>query len=250
MFLIGIAFWVWSPCVSDEIAGGVHHLESAHVIPDRLVACLLKAIKDLGVEVVTETKVNDLQIKNGKVTGVEMDCGVFSSEQVVLASGALTPTLLEKVGIRIPLQPAKGYSLSVRLEGEMPSLPMILSESYVAVTPMEDQLRFAGTLELTGVDDSINQRRIDGILKSVNRFLPGLGEWETLETWAGLRPCLPDGLPIIGKARGIENLTVAAGHAKIGILLGPVTGKVTAQLAMREKPDLDLSGVGLERFGG
>ncbi|MCA9411242.1 MAG: FAD-dependent oxidoreductase [Candidatus Omnitrophica bacterium] len=237
------------PSASEDIAGGVHHVESAHVIPDRLMERLLRTVRDLGVEVHTGTKVTELVVEKGRVTSAKTEHGEFYGEQVVLASGALSPSLLKRIGVRIPLQPAKGYSLSVRLDGEMPPLPMILAEAYVAVTPMGDLLRFAGTLELTGVDYSISPRRIDGILKSIHRFLPGLGEWETVETWAGLRPCLPDGLPVIGKPKGIDNLTIAAGHAKIGILLGPITGRLTAQLAMGKEPEMDLKGVGLGRFG-
>lgn len=238
------------PSASEKVAGGVYHTDNAHVVPRRLVACLSKAVQDLGVEVVTGVRVTDLKTGKGRVEEVRTDDGVYRGDKVVLASGALTASLLKKIGVRIPLQPGKGYSLSVKLEGEMPSVPMILAEGYMAVTPMREFLRFAGTLELAGVDYSIRPRRIDGILKSVHRFLPGLGEWEVLETWAGLRPCLPDGLPMIGMPTGWDNLIVATGHAKLGILLGPITGKLTAQLAMGEEPGMDLSGVGLERFGG
>lgn len=238
-----------TPTASPDIAGGVHHLESGHVVPDRLIDCLRRAVESLGVEIRTGVEAVGLLGGGGKVEAVETPHGRLPVERLVLASGALAPALLLKVGVRLPLQPGKGYSVTVKVpQPKMPPLPMILSEGYVAVTPMADRLRFAGTLELSGVNHSIDPRRIAGVLKTVNAFLPGLGDWETLETWAGLRPCLPDGLPAIGKPRGWRNLVVAAGHAKIGILLGPITGRLTAQHILGDPTSLNLAPYALDRF--
>jgi len=127
---------------------------------------------------------------------------------------------------------------------------MMLSESRVAVTPMGDTLRIGGTLELAGMDRSINQRRVNAILDAVPKYLPDfdLGAQEVIETWCGLRPCTPDGLPFLGPAPGVPNLIVAAGHAMIGVSLGPVTGKLVSQIVSGEQSDIDLDLLAVDRF--
>jgi D-amino-acid dehydrogenase len=131
-------------------------------------------------------------------------------------------------------------------------MPLLLGESRVAVTPMISPagptLRFAGTLELAGMDFSINQRRVNAIRRAARDYLADLEETETLEIWRGLRPCTPDGLPIIGRTRAFENLIVASGHAMLGMSLGPVTGKLVEQLVRGEKPLMDLTPLRVERF--
>jgi D-amino-acid dehydrogenase len=116
------------------------------------------------------------------------------------------------------------------------------------ISPAGPTLRFAGTLELAGMDFSINQRRVNAIRRAARDYLADLEETETLEIWRGLRPCTPDGLPIIGRTRAFENLIVASGHAMLGMSLGPVTGKLVEQLVRGEKPLMDLTPLRVERF--
>ena len=120
----------------------------------------------------------------------------------------------------------------------------------MAITPMNNLLRFAGNLELSGLDLSIDRRRVNAILKSVPPCLPDLDiqSMELMEIWRGLRPCTPDGLPDIGRPANYDNLIVATGHAMKGISLAPVTGKLVAQLAAGEEPGIDISGMKIERF--
>ena len=115
---------------------------------------------------------------------------------------------------------------------------------------MGDMLRFAGTLELAGLDFSINERRVQAILKAVPDYFPDLSPdyLDMIEIWCGLRPCTPDGVPFLGRAPGFENVTVAAGHAMIGISLGPITGKLVAELISDEVPSIDLSALKVDRF--
>ncbi len=116
---------------------------------------------------------------------------------------------------------------------------------------MGDTMRFAGTLELAGLDLSINRRRVRGILKSIPEYLPDIDPnfLDLIEIWRGLRPCTPDGLPFIGRPRKYDNIIVAAGHAMIGMSLSLITGKLVSQLAANEKPLIDLASLSIERFG-
>jgi D-amino-acid dehydrogenase len=176
--------------------------------------------------------------------------GVARGGQFILAAGAWSPAVARDLRrLKIPVQAAKGYSLTVpRPAAGSPAIPLMLSEARVAVTPMGDLLRFAGTLELAGLDLSINQRRVDAIARAGQAYLQIERVAPTEEAWRGLRPCTPDGLPILGRTRAYENLIVATGHAMLGMSLGPITGKLVAQVALSEKPELDLHPLRAERF--
>ena len=115
---------------------------------------------------------------------------------------------------------------------------------------MGDSLRFAGTMEIAGIDLSINPKRIAGIKKSIKKYLPGFDDsWvKDVSPWAGLRPCTPDGLPYIGKSSAFENLTLATGHAMLGLSLAPITGKLVSEIIGGEKASIDLRLLNPDRF--
>jgi D-amino-acid dehydrogenase len=129
-----------------------------------------------------------------------------------------------------------------------PRIPLLLGEAKMAATPTADTLRFAGTHELAGLDLSINRRRVNALVRHAGDFLPGADRLPHIETWRGLRPCTPHGLPIVGRAPGWDNVLLATGHAMIGISLGPVTGKLVAQLAAGDAPLVDVAPLRAERF--
>jgi len=116
------------------------------------------------------------------------------------------------------------------------------------VTPMGEFLRFGGTLELAGMDLSINRRRVEALRKKALACIEGGDSLELLEIWRGLRPCTPDGLPLVGRPRRYENLVLAAGHAMVGMSMGPATGKLVAQLAGGAAPPADVGLLDPDRF--
>ena len=136
----------------------------------------------------------------------------------------------------MPIQPAKGYSLTYRRPPRAPAIPLLPAEGRFSVTPMGEFLRFGGTLELAGMDLSINRRRVDALRRKALACIEGGESLELLEIWRGLRPCTPDGLPLVGRPRRYDNLVVAAGHAMVGMSMGPATGKLVAQLAGGASP--------------
>ena len=174
--------------------------------------------------------------------------GDFQPEQVVLAAGAWSRGIGQSLGIRLPLQPAKGYSITFKRPEACPGIPLYLSEAKVVVTPLEDDLRFAGTLELGGMDFRINNRRVNAIMGAAKDYLRQVETMETEEVRTGLRPCTPDGLPIIDRAPGYKNLIMATGHGMLGITLAPITGKLISQLACEQTPDIDLAPFQVTRF--
>jgi D-amino-acid dehydrogenase len=148
------------------------------------------------------------------------------------------------------MQAGKGYSLTLARPRKRPAHAMILSEARVAVTPMEDALRFGGTMEITGTDLSINPSRVRGIIKAVPKYLPDFSadDFRDVQPWAGLRPCSPDGLPYIGRFGRYTNLSVATGHAMMGLSLGPITGKLMAEVLSGEETAIPIEQLSPDRY--
>ena len=240
-----------NPGIRIRAIGGIFFPEDAHLVPHRFVRGLAKYVGGKGVRIHRETEVLGFEISRGRVVAVQTTRGDFQAEQVILAGGSWSPVIAQDLHINLPIQPAKGYSITFKRPDVCPTTPFSLGEAKVGVTPMGDMLRFAGTLELAGLDFSINERRVQAILKAVPEYFPDLNPdyLETIEIWCGLRPCTPDGVPFLGRAPGFENVIVAAGHAMIGISLGPVTGKLVAELISDEIPSVDLSLLEVDRFG-
>jgi D-amino-acid dehydrogenase len=148
------------------------------------------------------------------------------------------------------LQAGKGYSLTLPKPPELPRLCSIFAEAKVAITPMDGSLRFGGTMEIGGLDLSINQTRVQGVIKSVNAYFPEFSarDFEGIEPWAGLRPVSPDGIPYLGQVRDIPNLVVATGHAMMGLSLAPVSGRLVADLLAGDEPFTPIDAMAPGRF--
>jgi D-amino-acid dehydrogenase len=132
----------------------------------------------------------------------------------------------------------------------MPAICSILTESKVAVTPMKEGLRFAGTMEIGGLDTSINQSRVNGIKKSIPKYFPEfkIDDFSEIDIWSGFRPVSPDGLPYIGRSGTCNNLTVATGHGMMGMSMGPVTGKLISEIIDQKEPEINIEALAIQRF--
>ena len=238
------------PDVETLACGGVYYEEDRHLTPVRFVREMARHVASKGVEILTHTEVLAVETVGSRVGRLRTTRGDFQPAEVVLAAGSWSPQLATDLALRIPIQPAKGYSVTFRKPDPSPSMPLVCEEARFGITPMGDTLRFAGTLELAGMDLSINERRVRAVLDSVPQFLPQLqpDRMELVEIWRGLRPCSPDGLPYIGRAPAIDNLIVAAGHAMIGVSLGPITGKLVSQIIGGEEPSVELGPLRPDRF--
>lgn len=237
------------PSLAPGVVGGILFPDDAHLIPDAFVRGLAAIAERMGARFRTGTEVLGFRSAGHRIVAVETTRGDVQAGEVVLAAGSWSPGLAAALKLHVPIQPAKGYSVTYRRPPGGPRIPLILGEAKVGVTPMGETLRLAGTLELAGLDFSINRRRVNAIVRSAGPYLVGADDLELLEIWRGLRPCTPDGLPIIGRSPRFENLILATGHAMIGVSLGPVTGKVVSQVACAEPPLVDVSALRPERFG-
>ena len=224
--------------------------QDAQLIPDRFVHQLARHVETQGVDLLTSTEVLGFETTGRKVTTVKTTRGDFTADDIVLAGGAWSAELASELNIELPMEPAKGYSVTFKRPPSCPAIPFMMAEARVVLTPMDDMMRFAGTLELAGFDLSINKRRLQAILKAVPEYFPDFNfdSFELVEIWRGLRPCSPDGLPYLGRPRRYDNVVIATGHGMKGISLAPVTGKLVSQLTIHETPSLDLDALRVERF--
>jgi D-amino-acid dehydrogenase len=172
----------------------------------------------------------------------------FPADLVVMAAGSWAPRLARPLGIPVPLQPAKGYSCTIDTYPGAPTIPILISERRVIVTPLGERLRFGGTLELTGYDMRLNETRYRAVVRAAGEVLKEPLEMKNEETWCGLRPVFPDGLPIIDWAPDIQGLILATGHAMLGFTQSPITGKVVAELANGQAPSVPLVPFRFDRF--
>ena len=236
------------PLASPRVMGGVYYPNYAHFAPARFVQGMARLVAERGVDIRTHTEVLGFQTQGAEVTQVRTTRGDFQAQEVILAAGAWSAPLGRALGLRLPIQPAKGYSITARRPDGFPEQPVQLSEEMVAVTPMGEHLRFSSTLELAGFDRRINQRRIDASRRALRTYVQGTEGLEELEIWRGFRPLSADDLPLIGRTRRYGNLVLATGHGMLGMTQGPITGKLVAQIVAGEEPDLDLTPFSPGRF--
>jgi D-amino-acid dehydrogenase len=238
------------PDVRVTVRGGVYYPGDAHITPQVFVSKLIDYLQRNGVVFQTETKVLDYRVESGKIQAVVTDKDEFVFDEVIMASGSWSGLLTSRLGISLPMQAGKGYSFTINEVKKNIRVPSIFLEARVAVTPMGNSLRFGGTMEITGIDHTINMNRVRGIVNSIPAYYPNLNVSmpRQEDIWHGLRPCSPDGLPYIGRSKKIKNLVIATGHSMMGLSLGPGSGKLVSEIINQERSSMDISHFNPERF--
>ena len=220
------------PNVRMDVAGSVHFPMDCHLSPNRFMASLKAECDRLGVTFLWNTDIQRINCDGSRVTGVQACGGEHSADEFILCAGCWSSGIAQELGLRIPMQAGKGYSLTLPKPPVLPALPALCNEARVAVTPMGGALRFAGTMEIAGLNEEINPVRVGGIIKSISKYYPEFTSelFKAVSPWRGLRPCSPDGLPYVGRPGSFKNLIIATGHAMMGLSLGPITGKLVAEI--------------------
>ncbi len=239
-----------NPELDLDVVGGVWYPGDTHLHPGRYISGLQVELLRAGVRILPNTTVTSFRKMKGRIVAVKTEQGDLEADEIVLSGGAWSGELARSLDMRLPIQGAKGYSFTLDNPPILPHHPFIIADHKVAVTPMGNQLRFAGTLELAGTDLSINPLRVERILDVVRECLPAFREvdFSGIQPWSGLRPCSPDGLPYIGRWPGLENLTMATGHAMLGLTLGAGTGQLIADILTGSEPQLPLASFRPDRF--
>ena len=218
------------PGLNPELAGGVFFPDEAHCDPAGFVEAVGRAALAGGATLITGTDVLAME-SVGKEVDLITTTGMLRADVVIVAAGSWSGTLTRALGRPVPLQGGKGYTIDLP-NGERAPLkrPVMLQEERIAVTPLDGRLRLAGTMQFAGLDESIDQRRVAAVHRAGTRMLPAWQDSEIARIWSGLRPCTPDGLPMIGWLRDDMPVAVATGHAMLGLTLAPLTGVLVADL--------------------
>jgi D-amino-acid dehydrogenase len=184
------------------------------------------------------------------IVGIKTTQGDFTADEFVLCGGIWSDHLIRPLKLELPMQPGKGYSLTLPNPIELPNVCSILCEARVAVTPMGNSLRFGGTMQIGELNQMIDPRRVHGIIKSIPKYMPRFRpqHFDGIEPWCGLRPVSPDGMPYIGRTKNWKNLTVATGHAMMGLSLGPITGELVSQVVHGQPTKFNIERLSPDRY--
>ncbi len=229
------------PNIEFNAMGAFHYECDRHTTPTQFMDRMAKYLSEVGVTIHKNEEVVDVESKGNKISSVKTHNNIYKADEVVFAAGSWTSQLSKKLKVNLPLQAGKGYRINVESPTNI-SMPAILMEAKMAVTPMQGFTRFAGTMEFSGINHTIRKERVAAIAAGAERFYKGLKipEEAMANAQCGLRPVTPDGLPYVGRAQQYQNLIIATGHAMMGWSLGPATGKLITELISDQKLSMDI----------
>ncbi|WP_378179089.1 NAD(P)/FAD-dependent oxidoreductase [Aquimarina sp. SS2-1] len=229
------------PNTRIQAKGAVLYECDAHTTPQTFMEEIKDHLQSSGVTFIKNEKIQDFTVLNEKIVSVASNSHSYIADEFVLAAGSWSKLLSKKLGIRLLLEAGKGYRINSKRDLGI-TIPAILAEAKVAITPMDGFTRFAGTMEIAGINHVVNKVRVDAIAKATHNYYPDitLTETEKNDAACGLRPVSPDGMPYVGKSKKCKNLTIATGHAMLGWSMGPSTGKLVSEIISDKKPSLDL----------
>ncbi len=237
------------PALNDSIVGGYFNPGDARLRPDRYAAELARVVRENGGNIVESTRIIGFRKNAERVAAVLTDQGEFSATDIVFALGAWSPQLARQLGLRIPIQPGKGYSITYTRPQKATRIPLTLKERSVCVTAWDSGYRLGSTMEFAGYDTSLNRARLDALKRGAAEYLLEPEGPAVVEEWYGWRPMTYDDLPILGRAASCSNLTFATGHGMLGVTMSAVTGEMIAQLIGGQETALDPTPFSPARFG-
>ncbi|MGB5394479.1 MAG: FAD-dependent oxidoreductase [Lutimonas sp.] len=236
------------PEVKLNVIGATYFKCDQHTTPHEFMEEIKKYLLANGVNLIGNQEVTDLTLKKGEITSIKTSKQSFKADEFVLAAGAWSGLFSKKLGLKVLMQAGKGYAINHK-EPTGITIPSILAESKVAVTPMNGFTRFAGTMEITEINNHLNTTRVDAIAAAVKRYFPDidLPADEKENATFGLRPLSFDGLPYIGKPEHYKNLTLASGHAMMGWSMATATGKIVSEIISEKKTSLNILPFSVDR---
>jgi len=235
------------PALKPGLAGGYLYEGDAHLRPDRLMSELRRVLIGMGVEVRDRCEVLGLVRDANRAKAVRTTFGEIDADQFVMATGACTPLLNRELGGTVPIQPGKGYSITMPRPVVCPSYPLIFEEHRVAVTPFASGYRLGSTMEFAGYDETVNRSRLSLLTDAAKLYLRDPLAEPVQEAWWGWRPMTYDGLPVIDRSPAMGNVMIAAGHNMLGLPMATATGKLVAELLGAGPPHIDPAPYALRR---
>lgn len=236
------------PAVKPGLAGAFLYEDDAHLRPDALMTSWTKRLQERGVRLLSNCELQGVDKSRGLVTALRTSQGEMPVNKLVVAAGVWSAALSRGLGITIPMQPGKGYSLTTTRPDPCPRQSMLFPERRVGVTPFESSFRIGSMMEFAGFDAAIPERRIQQLRESVTPYLITHSVDQELSRWFGWRPMTWDSLPIIGSVPGLANAYLATGHNMLGMSLATATGKLIAEEITGQEPHIDIAAFSPGRF--
>jgi D-amino-acid dehydrogenase len=246
--LAGEELAAFDPSLRPGLAGGFLFEDDAFVNPGRLCRSWARRIAEQGVTVLEQQAMTGLARNGRRITGITTAAGTLQADHYVFALGAWSRRLGAELGIELPVEPGKGYSIMLNRPAPCPGLPILFPETRVVATPFADGLRLGSIMEFAGFDRSLPRARLQQLLDSAAPYiaLPANPAWR--DAWYGWRPMTWDSLPIIGRTRAADNASIATGHNMLGTTLAPATGRLVADFVMERRTFIDAGAYSPDRF--
>lgn len=238
----------FDPALRSGLAGACYYEDDCSVRPDQVISQWVENLRDRGVRFIENCDVHSLQRKQSRLASLSTNSGELAAEKFVFATGAWSPTFASELGCRIPIEPGKGYSITMSRPNPCPTHPMLFPEHKVGVTPFDDGYRLGSIMEFAGYDTRISAKRIEQLKRSAVPYLQSPYTTDVKETWYGWRPMTWDSLPIIGQVPGLDNVFLATGHNMLGLSLAPSTGRLIGELVSGQTTHLDVAPYSPARF--
>lgn len=248
--LDGAALAADEPALRPGLAGAIHFPGDAHLRPDRFTAELARIVRAAGGVIEEGVRVSGFERGRNGIEGVQTSEGRRSGGRVLVAMGAWSAAFAANLGLPIPVQPGKGYSITYDRPALAPRRPLVLKERSVCVTTWDDGYRLGSTMEFSGFDDAANPRRLAALERGAAEYLVEPTGPARREEWHGWRPMTWDDLPILGRAPGHNNLFLATGHGMMGMGMSAGTGRLLADLMTGRTPAIDPAPYAPSRFAG
>jgi D-amino-acid dehydrogenase len=229
----------FEPSLREDIAGSWYYQQDAFLRPDRLMQAWRKRLQTRGVQFLEQREMQGFTRNGRSVKAVKTSQGELEADYVVISAGAWSPMLQEYIGTKLPIQPGKGYSMTMSKPTQPPRVAMLLPEHRVGVTPMQSGYRLGSIMELAGYDDSLREERLRLLTDGAKAYLRDPLGSAVEERWFGWRPMTYDSMPIIDRASQFENVWIAAGHNMLGLSMAPATGRLLTELMTEQSPHID-----------
>lgn len=233
------ALTTMEPALKPGLAGAWFYGIDSHLRPDKLMSELQRLLHNQGVRIIENCEVTGFLSEHGRSNAVRTISEPIAADEFVVCTGSWTPFLNRELGCSIPIQPGKGYSITMPRPQRCPRYPMILEECHVAITPFEQGYRVGSTMEFAGYDTTLNQTRLNYLRTGASQYLHEPTANPVEEEWYGWRPMTWDGKPYIDRSPAFSNVWVAAGHNMLGISMGASTGKLIAEMLNNDMPHID-----------
>ena len=244
--LVGEELHALEPALSDRVQAGFHVEQQWHVRASTFTDGLARRVRDLGAELVDEAEVHGFDAVDGRVRAVRTSRGDWAGDAFLLAAGSWTTPLVRHLGVRLPMQPGKGYTFLLQ-PTTMPRHGILFADIHAGASPLSDRLRISGTMEFSGYNLALDKRRIDNVFRLARDYIQ-LESPDYEQPWAGLRPMAADGLPILDRAGPYRNAYLATGYSMLGMTLSQPAGEAMAEMIVEERRPAVFEPFRLDRF--